>query len=356
MIEHLSKLAVHCYYAGELDAGRRAIDKALRLPDLAGDVEQQIRSNRVWYTQPLGELIPVEHHRIDVAPAHPGWSLFNPSIASDGDGMLAIVRSSNYRIDGGRYVMPDEDGDVIRTENLLCRIGWGGEIHDCRPLAVAPYATNGYPVSGLEDCRLCRLPDGWAVSATARDVERFDGRCRIAAGSLDVENAAVGQVRIFDGLSLNHHEKNWSPIEGAWSWLHSCYHDGYTVTVDPDPDMPHGWLLTRRKPAPPVARGFRGGSQLVRVGDRGWLTIVHEVAAFGNHRAYEHRFALLDDDFMLRAVTPAFALREPKAIEFAVGLAIHGDRAWVSFGLRDAEAWLVSMSAEDVCRLMVSAW
>ena len=356
MIDHLAKLAVHCYYAGELDAGRRAIDKALRSPDIAEDVENQIRGNRVWYTQPLGDLLDVDLRRIDVVPARERWTTFNPALAGDGETMLAIVRSSNYHLTNGRYEIPPEDGDRIRTENILCRLSWSGDVLESKPLMVAPYATNDYPVAGLEDCRLQRVGSDWWVSATARDVERFDGRCRIVTGRLDVESGRVGQIISLDGLSLHHHEKNWMPIEGTGSWIHSCHHEGHVVTVDPDPTMPMGWTMARRSKSPPVARRFRGGSQLVRVGDRGFLAIVHEVALFGNHRAYEHRFVLFADDLSIIAVTPAFALKETRCVEFAAGLAVHDERVVVSFGFKDAEAWLASMDAEALCGLMTPAW
>ena len=40
-------------------------------------------------------------------------------------------------------------------------------------------------------------------------------------------------------------------------------------------------------------------------------------------------------------------------IEFAAGLAIDGDDLIASFGVRDAEAWLVRISATDVAAQLV---
>ena len=48
MIDHLSALAVHAYYAGELDTGRRACERLLAIP-LTAEVEMQVRNNRLWY-------------------------------------------------------------------------------------------------------------------------------------------------------------------------------------------------------------------------------------------------------------------------------------------------------------------
>ena len=356
MLEHLRQLAIHAYYAGEHDAGRRACEQALRLAGLPADAEQNIRENRVWYTRPLRDLLPCETRRIVVDPAEPGWSTFNPALAADGDGLLAVVRSSNYRIDAGRYVMPEADAGRIRTRNILCRLSLDGTVRDRVVLADPDYQTTGYPVEGLEDCRLLRAEDRWYVSATVRNAAPGDGRCRQGLSRLDTDAGRLVGLTMLDSLQLQQHEKNWSPIEGrGLTWLHSASHRGHVVTVDPDPGMPGCWQIAQRSPAPPVARGFRGGSQLAKV-DEGYLAVVHEVAAFGNHRAYEHRFVLFANDLRIVAVSPAFAFLEPRTIEFAAGLAVVGDRVFVTFGVRDEEAWLMDCGVEDLCRVMTAAW
>jgi hypothetical protein len=72
------------------------------------------------------------------------------------------------------------------------------------------------------------------------------------------------------------------------------------------------------------------------------------VAFLADKRAYEHRFVWFDNQLRLTSVSQPFAFREPQAIEFAAGLAVIGDRVVASFGVRDAEAWLVEIPAADV--------
>lgn len=356
MIEHLRQLAIHAFYAGEHDVGRRACERALRLPDLPEEAEANIRANRVWYTQTLADIMPCRLTPIVVESAHPGWTTFNPSIAADGDSLLAIVRSSNYRIVGGRYVMPDEDAGRIRTANILCRMSPDGTVLDRLVLTDPDYQRTDFPVEGLEDCRILRDGDRWYVSATVRNAAPGDGRCRVGLSRLDANAGRLCGLTMIDGLKLQGHEKNWQPIEGrGLSWLHSTSYQGRTVAVEPDPAMPSCWSVVGRHKAPPVARGFRGGSQLVKV-DEGFLSVVHEVAPHGNHRAYEHRFCLFADDLRLVAVSPPFAFRQTKSIEFAAGMAVIGDRVLVSFGSADEEAGLAEVSVEDVCRTMTAAW
>ena len=345
MHEHLHALGIHAYYAGEYDCGRRACERLLNLPGLPPEIDRQGRSNRSWYTQSLTEVIdsiPTHDHmwfgsvvqsRIACEPAHPGWSCFNPTIAVDGDRLLAIVRSSNYRILEGRYVMPEKDAGVIKTENILVEIGKPGQ----RTLVPPAYEINGYPVSGLEDCRLRKTPAGWSVSATVRDAAGWDGRCRIGTAALDIDEGRLHGLRVLDWEGLQNHEKNWMPFGDGW--LYACSHGGHTVTIDADPDMPGVYEVRQRGAAPPMAAGFRGGGQVVPFRD-GWLAIVHEVAHLGDgRRAYEHRFVWFDDWFTIRRWSPMFFFAERQSIEFAAGLATIDDTVYVSFGVNDAEAW-----------------
>lgn len=355
MIDNLVQLTIHAYHAGELDVGRRSCERLLSraLPE---ETEHMVRSNRTWYTQPLDELVDCRHQRIDVEPPHEGWSLFNPTVAHHGGQVVGIVRSSNYRIVDGRYVIPPEDGKRIRTENLLVTFSPDLCVGSCRTISGPDYPATGYEVTGLEDCRLRLTAGGLGVSATVRDVAPFDGRCRIGTADLDLADARLHSLRVLDGVNQQPHEKNWMPFMGPrGGWLYAASHEGHVVTVDPTPALPGGYQVARRSKSPTLARRFRGGSQLVPFRD-GWLGIVHEVAFIGgHHRAYEHRFIWLDTDLRLARASAWFAFREPRAIEFAAGLARVGDRLVVSYGVRDAEAWLADLAAEDVWPLLSPA-
>jgi hypothetical protein len=350
--DHLVQLAIHAYYAGEHDTGRRACERLLA-QTLPEETELMVRANRTWYTQTLDELVACRHQRIDVEPAHEGWSTFNPTLALHDGRLVGIVRSSNYRIVNGRYLTPKEDGTKIRTENLLVTFRDDLTVESCRVITGPEYPSTGYDVTGLEDCRLRLTAAGLGVSATVRDVAPFDGRCRIATADLDIEAARLHGLRVLDGLTVQDHEKNWMPFMGPrGGWLYAANHGGHVMTVDPTAMLPGGFNLARRHKAPPIASRFRGGSQLVPF-HGGWLGLVHEVAILdGGHRAYEHRLVWLDDGLRLAKVSPWFAFREPRAIEFAAGLAQVGDRLVVSFGVRDAEAWLVELAADDAWSLL----
>lgn len=347
VLEHLSQLSIHAYYAGERDVGRRSCERLLAM-NLNPEVRHQTLCNLAWYAQPLEELAVCRFIRFDVFPAYPGWSLFNPTMINHDGRLLAIVRSSNYRIDGGSYVMPDSDAGVIRTKNVLVHLADDLSVQSAAFIVGPQYEKTDYPVDGLEDCRLRDTGAGIGVSATVRNVAPYDGRCRIATASLDVELAAFSDLRVLALSVSQEHEKNWMPC-GA-GWVYACSANGHILTVDPDPDMTDGWQMRQRGKSPPIATEFRGGSQLVPYGG-GWLCVVHEVA-HTPQRVYLHRFAWFDNAMNLRRVSPAFCFREPMAIEFAAGLVVMDERVLVSFGVRDAEAWLVELAGMDVWRLL----
>jgi predicted GH43/DUF377 family glycosyl hydrolase len=346
MIEHLHRVAAHAYYCGELAAGRRACERLLRLP-LSAEKEAKVRANRTWYTQTLFGLgVNCVFRQIDVPPARTGWSLFNPSVVMHEGRLLVNVRSSNYAIgDDGRYVIPPEDGETIRTHNCLAaddQVGYW----------TADYETSGFPVEGLEDVRLNSVDGELVASATIRNWIGYDGTCRIGVGTLDRFDS-ISNLRCHKTVS-ERHEKNWMPIVGRREWLYSCHNHDRTCLVREDGA---DWTVTGHAKAPPVARSFRGGSQLVPTGDGKWLAIIHEVA-FAGVRVYEHRFVLFDEDhdWKITHVSPPFAFRETRQIEFCAGLAIDGDDLVASFGFRDREAWLVTMPTREIVDLLEDAW
>ena len=339
MIEHLHRIAAHAYYCDEHDAGRRACERLLRM-DLSPEKEEKVRANRTWYTQRLDELVEVKFKPLTPG-VYPGWSRFNPSVVIQDSVPLFNVRSSNYLIDeNGRYVIPPEDGETIRTRNLL----YDGLV--AMPI-YATYPRSAFPVDGLEDVRLNVIDGKLIASATVRDYADQDGTCRIAYGT--VADGWIHDLTCHD-TENGVHEKNWMPILGQDRWLYSCSARGHVALVH---DAGDEWRVEAYAKSPPVARAFRGGSQVVPIGGPDWLAVVHEVAVVNGRRVYEHRFVMFDEtDWSIRAVSEPFAFRETRTIEFAAGLAVNDRKAIVTFGVRDAEAWVAEIPVLDVLGLM----
>ena len=347
-------LSGHAYYVNEHAAGLRACERVLSSLTTEEN-DARARRNRVWYTPALEDLVgpgSIEYSRINVPPPRPGWSLFNPSICGDnaeGDGtLLCIVRSSNYRIVEGRYVTPPEDNGRIRTRNVLVKMLTRPIIHEVSSMElIGPdYPESEFPIEGLEDLRLFRHDGKWKVSGTVCNVLGADNTRRIATATLLPDAGILCDFALVPEVVDGRNEKNWMPIGDEGEWLYSCWEGAKTATVNANGEIGTGG------DAPLIARGFRGGSQLVPwpLGQYGLecLACVHEVAVMPNgRRIYEHRFVKFcaHPTIHITGISDPFVFQEKRSIEFCAGAAgavRFGGRSMLalSYGVRDAEAWI----------------
>ena len=119
---------------------------------------------------------------------------------------------------------------------------------------------------------------------------------------------------------------------------------------------------TPKRPSSPIAEAtpstaaeqFRGGTQAI-VFQSGWLALIHEVSKREKRRYYQHRFVWFDSsNRLLRVSRPFYFIR--KGVEFAAGLARLPEKGLlISFGVGDSEAWIATVEASDVRRLLEDA-
>jgi hypothetical protein len=355
-------LSGHAFYVGEHVAGLRACERVLS--SLASDEDEaKARRNRTWYTPTLADLLGhhnVEWSRIDVPPARPGWSLFNPTVAAeDGDTLLCIVRSSNYVIADGRYITPPGDNGRIRTRNLLVRIRTRPKIEEISSMEILgpDYPESEFPIEGLEDLRLFMHGGKWKVSGTVCNVLGADCTRRIATATLLPDVGILCDFTLMPEVVQGRNEKNWMPICGPGDeWVYSCWEDGQTTAVRSD-----GSISCGGPPAPLIARGFRGGSQLVEPPTDEYIACVHEVATLKDgKRVYEHRFVAFEENInglRISGISDPFVFQEKRSIEFCAGAAMvsrWGGRPSLalSYGVRDAEAWIAFVDPWAVKTIM----
>jgi tetratricopeptide (TPR) repeat protein len=269
--------------------------------------------------------------RIDV-PVPEGWETTNPSVAADGDELLAIVRAVNFRVKrGNHYPTTDPDG-VVRTRNYLARLDREWNVLDYSPLA-DDTATGRYdfPVEGFEDCRLIRIGDDRLAAATTRD-RNPAGICQMAL--LTVDNSSLTDLVLLSEWEPRRHEKNWMPFERDGE-LFFLYTASRTVVLRYDPER----QAVERVAAGPGSLALaeaRGSSQGARI-DGGWLFLVHENLGTFADRRYAHCFIRLSDDFVVTDASPRFRFQNGP-IEFCAGMALLDDRLYISHGFMDRRA------------------
>ncbi len=374
------ELAIAWFHLGRVEEAL-ALNDQLLLDGVPREMVPWVQHNRAWCLRslgrpdretlarlPVGSDIPALATLIDdiaytplVIDHAPGWSLFNPSVTNDPEGKLVVnIRSSNYVIaDDGSYTFQGtEDDGIIRTVNLLARLDENlatsviGQIPSQPP---GP-STRLSRVLGCEDVRLLAVGNSWKALATVRDRNHYE-RCDIALLSLPSLNAAEETtLSVIPGPDPARHEKNWMPfvVDGELHVMYLC-----SPTVVGHLDANSQLVVDSSTTGPPSATHFRGGSQGVPFND-GYLFLIHEVTFFGTHRVYSHRFIHMTSAIMksgdrrwdITSLSCPFYFRE-MGIEFAAGLAVDGDDIVASFGVRDAEAWLVRMSANQVAKQLV---
>lgn len=323
------------------DEGFAACDKLSMLRAAPEYVRIGARTNLYYYLRPLVDFAPsFKANKVQWNTPDTGYSCTNPCITVHNNKLLLLQRTVNYRITpDGWYDMQGDDS--IRTKNWLLELGTdlkpthGMEVHlpvDWPP----PMRTN---VMGFEDMRIFSyMGQLWTLSCCLEQNTEY-WRDQFLARL--PENGVLTDCRRVDVLPKQH-EKNWMPWvhEGH---LHFVYKPGTIIDAQ-------GKKL-REEAQPLVIDHFSGSSQLVPF-MAGWLGIVHEAwkSPASGKRFYQHRFVWFDDDAMPVKISPPFYFTV-KDIEFAVGLTEnpHDPGTFlISYGVNDREAWLGTISAEDI--------
>jgi len=341
--EEVSVAGYYCRSADRKEAGRSACHALALGRDTPEPSRNLARHNLVYYARPAPALFP-SMRSWPLSFAAPAGNVMNSSVTVWNGATFVLVRNVNYRLtEEGRYVVPG-DG-TIETRNYLLRLdpqlnpeAWS-QILPPRDMPAPRYS----PVRGFEDARLFAWHGSLWCSSTVRELSP-DGWCEMVLGRIDnplTDACALTQWRVLQPEGPRLHQKNWMPrVEGdALKFIYSV--DPTRVVDD------RGRTLAEA--APDVAlEHLRGGSQAIDF-DGGALALTHETSLLHGRRIYLHRFVWFDQTMTARSVTAPFYFNG-LGIEFAAGLAWHpaAQRLIVSFGIADAEAWMGTVSVDDV--------
>jgi SAM-dependent methyltransferase len=336
-----STFAICAFYAKDLETkalGAQICDELALDRSVSLQTRETARQNLFWYAKSAGELMPsFAAERIDF-DAPDGYLAMNPSICRHGDRVVMVMRCVNYRIDeSGHYIMPEGE-TAIRTRNFVC-----DPRSDCAVEIAGPGEPLYDQVLGFEDIRIIPANDGNLFGvATIRqnNSEGYAEQVRITI-TPDGESC-VWDIMRPEGPRL--HEKNWMPVVGGGrhAFIYRC-----------DPTRIVDWVgLTVSESEPEIAAdSFSGGSQAIPFDD-GWLALIHEAIAspIDGKRCYQHRFVWFNAGLQLKKASRRFYLQANNQIEFAAGLCWHPDerRLLISYGIKDCEAWLGSVDADEV--------
>lgn len=345
------EVSIAGYYSPTARLRASHITNGLALdPAVPDHVRETARSNMVFYLRPLRDYCPSYADREIALSPSSGFTAMNPCVTNRLNGNLEVlVRTVNYRIDEhGRYMIgPKACGDApIETENWLLQLRTDLSARNPikldwqRPPAAFPQ------VIGLEDMRIFWHQGGRQFVACVRETASDGTPLQVHGFILRDPIANTATVESWNTISdTDRCEKNWAPVLGH-----------------PTPGVPYMYRLDtiqrgslrQKTPCAFAVDNISGGSQYIPF-QGGYLAVVHEARAHPSHgrRIYQHRFAWLDEELANPRLSVPFVFHDVQ-IEFAAGLAQdHRTGALViSFGERDAKAWLASVSIADAVAML----
>lgn len=288
----------------------------------------------------LARMLGARSYRIEL----PGGSAgFNPSIAADGDGFSAVIRTINAERDHeGRYVFIPPGG--IRTINYLVRLDRQFRMRQCQRieddqvLASTPQAANG-----LEDARLFQWRGGWWFSASGLT---YKPRTETTITLCRLEGNRVTDCTAISSPAGQQYEKNWMPrVSGDQLqfvyWISPMqivhWRDG-------------GGEYERIGGEVSALSGWSGSSQIIRYGWN-WICVVHFAIRSEYPRKYMHAFVELDDDFRVLRVSKPFTF-DGVRVEFCSGLVLTDTHIILSYGSKEQEARLLRLPLSIMERLL----
>mgnify|MGYP003441424041 CR=1 FL=1 len=292
----------------------------------------------------LAELVPgVELRRLGTVAGR----AFNPGLVVDEHGdLLAIVRSSNYRIDAlGRYSIDDPAG-VVRSDLHLLRLDDDLDIVSSTPVR-PPVGAHRYPsrIVGYEDARPF-VADGRLYALVTSREASADERATMVLLELDDDGAVLTERVLLghrpDGDVIPpQHEKNWVPLSLAGGCLRFVH--GWDPLVIGRLDLSTG--STGFDVGPTTgwhgARGGGGGAPIEPGADERLCLVHRSVTVPDGSRRYVHRLVTIVDGRRPGRASPWFRF-VGAPVEFAAGLVVDDGIVRIGFGLHDEEAWIAS--------------
>jgi tetratricopeptide (TPR) repeat protein len=307
--------------------------------EVPGWVRDNARANWKHYARGLSELCPSARLLLLTEEQSEGFRPCNPSLAVLQGRLWCVLRTVNWRLEGGAYLV--EGDGVVRTRNYLLELD-----DELRPLSSVPIVEDPprppHPaVEGLEDIRLFAHQGQLRASCTIVCHEPGHRR-RLAVFDLALDGRASGLTA--QSYQDQLHQKNWVPFVEQ-------NQPGFIYLTDPTTVLrwdPESRQVEERlrQPCPLALEHQRGSSGAIPF-EGGWLYVTHEVIHGQGRRTYLHRFLQLDAEFRLSALSEPFFFTR-LGVEFCCGMVERRGELLLSFGVEDRQAWMAVLPVEAV--------
>jgi len=278
------------------------------------------------------------------------WSAFNPSIAKNPAGEIAmVVRSSNYLLGVIQAYSTLTTGLDITNRVFFAEMNSELQVTDMYELEVVGELEF---TRGIEDSRLFWRDDSWYITSVILEKEhtRF---ARLGLFKIDLEKRQAIFIEKYDSEEFGKKpEKNWGMVANEKV-------KEFDFIYGPNVVYKNG--KTKKLSGKKYSK-LRGNTQLIPWED-GYLAVNHYMRMQTNKkmyfnpvtfesqwmdfRHYYHLFVKYDKEGRIVATSDEFVFNVT-GIEFAAGIIEHNGKIVVTYGHNDAESWMVTLDVETV--------
>lgn len=283
------------------------------------------------------------------------WSLFNPSIAQspvDGSYVCAF-RASNYVIMPDTGELRPTEGAKIKNRIYFSDITSDYKVANLRQINVSSDLVN--TSRGMEDPKLFWRDGNWCLTAVM--MEEHTPVARTAVCKLNKEATEITEIFVEAGVDASKPEKNWMLPDRENS-------KNFDYVYGPSAIVSGGSITFLRRDFP-ILSGLRGNSHLLELPDGTYLGVMHRLWTKKTYSYAPHVFGMqpgLDKNYIhffarFDRFGRLFQLSDPfqfmgRGIEFAAGLADHGDSYVISFGKQDVSSHLAIIRKDTVGEML----
>lgn len=276
------------------------------------------------------------------------WSAFNPSIAKNPQGEIAMaIRSSNYILGPMQLYTSLTTGHDIVNHVWFARLDDELNVVSMDKLEVVGELSFK---RGIEDARLFWRDGAWHMTAVILE-HGHTPIARIGLFRLELNTMTAHFIEKYEGPDKKRVEKNWSVVAGEAV-------KEFDLIYGPNSVYKNGKV--KQLKAAGKHKNLRGGTQLIPWDD-GYLSVCHitrkkHTKVFNSRtfsmenpdlRDYTHVFVVYNKDGSIRTVSEEFIFGSG-AVEFASGVIEHNGNIVISWGHDDAWSWLAIISADSV--------
>jgi predicted GH43/DUF377 family glycosyl hydrolase len=340
------ELTLISYYTDDKETGRKVSEGLIHLPNVPSNIKQEVINNMMFYVKPLKDNCPSFSKRTySINKENEKHNILNPSICYHNEQYLINTREVNYKFDieANKY---HYDGTIDTYNKIKMVTDLSFNELDTK-LVDNTSTIQTYPshITGYEDLRLVMFRDTlYAVCTSIKtNPKGVNEMCLLKFNGTTIEKI----VRLkCEGLTSDEKtEKNWAPFVHDDKLLF-VYSSQPTLILDCDVETGNCRVLQGGNNSLDMST-YRGGSQLVKVGDK-YLYIIHQVGFMNNRRYYYHRFVQMTNELKVHRISPMFIFSDQPTIEFCSGMCYDGKQLVLTYGFEDKEAFIATIDPEEV--------